>query len=125
MNVKQIDSKFNIELECHDPMASAIELLVELNGIKATIRKTSNNQDIPDDEPVVVFRIARHIYLDNQIHNNYNQLCIVNLRDNITYLEIKAAERHNRPVPQFNIDIENMICCPKCLHIGCEGNCHA
>jgi hypothetical protein len=74
MNVKQLDQKYHIELECHDPDAAAIELLVEQNGIKATIRKTSNGQDIPDDEPTVTFR-ARDRNALPMLHR-YMALCV-------------------------------------------------
>lgn len=69
--------------------------------------------------------ITRHIYLDNQIPAFTNRNCIFRLRENIQDLEIRAANRHGRLNPIFQYDVENMIVCPKCLHIGCEGNCHA
>lgn len=69
--------------------------------------------------------IARHKYLDKQLHDQANSNCIFHLRENIRELEVRAAHRHHRRTPQFNYDIENMLMCSKCLHIGCEGNCHA
>jgi hypothetical protein len=69
--------------------------------------------------------IYRHKYLDNQVKDQANSNCIFHLRECIKNLETRAAHRHNRSTPKFDYAIENMICCPKCLHIGCEGNCHA
>lgn len=98
MNVKQIDLKHHIELECHGPDAEAIELLVQQNGIKTTIRKTSNNTDIPDDEPVMIFRARDRLaiplllqYLDLCKKDN----CVVEHKDGIVNM-IRLFENYKK-----------------------------
>jgi hypothetical protein len=69
--------------------------------------------------------IARHKYLNKQEQHFCNTQNIQYLRSCIIGLEIRAAERHHRPTPEMHGEIENISCCPKCLHIGCEGQCRA
>lgn len=74
--------------------------------------------------------IDRVKYLDNQIPHVRNSDTLRSLRRAIFDLEVRAAERHNR-LHSFNrlvfnsiLDIETIPVCQKCLHIGCEGDCH-
>ena len=67
--------------------------------------------------------ISRLIYLDNQISDPNNQLCIEFTRLCIAYLEYRAARRHGREL-LLNTDeleqIETLETCPKCGHIKPE-----
>jgi hypothetical protein len=56
MNILQIDKKYHVELEVGEESSECIEKVHIDYGIKATIRKTSNDVDIPDNEPKVIFR---------------------------------------------------------------------
>lgn len=72
--------------------------------------------------------IDRVKYLDDQIHDHRNADVIYSLREAIINLEERAAERHGR-LREWQRTvvwerIEDMPTCPKCLHIGCAGNCH-
>ncbi len=74
--------------------------------------------------------ISRLTYLDAQITDRRNHLCINHLRSVLILLEHRAAERHGRVL---NLDdkkwdynsVESLPVCPKCLHIDCPGDCHA
>lgn len=69
--------------------------------------------------------IDRTKYVDNQIHDQRNDSVLFHLRYAIFELEMRAADRHGRVLPSFDMDdIENIPYCEKCGHIGCEGNCH-
>lgn len=69
--------------------------------------------------------IDRAKYVDNQIHHPYNDMTLIHLRSAMFFLELRAAERHGRLLPQFDLNIiETLPTCEKCNHIGCEGNCH-
>lgn len=77
--------------------------------------------------------IARHKYLDAQDPCPENQWCIRNLRNNIRFLEERAARRHGRKPDwrlyesnglETNDQIEFLPTCKKCGHIGCEGRRH-
>lgn len=70
--------------------------------------------------------IERAKYVDNQIPDPGNLMVIRCLRDSIWYLEERAARRHGRPwtLPIGFEGIEDLPTCPKCNHIGCEGECH-
>lgn len=63
-------------------------------------------------------------YLDNQIHDERNNVCIEYLRRTIWLLEDRAAERHGREFDYFPNNIELEPTCNKCGHIGCMGDCH-
>ncbi len=75
--------------------------------------------------------IERLKALDKQDACFENKLALRNLRDNIRYLEERAARRHNRR-PDWrlyekngttNDSIEHLPVCSKCGHIGCSGAC--
>lgn len=73
--------------------------------------------------------IDRVKYVDGQISHPFNKGVIGQLRSAIHLLELRAAERHHRKLPEIDPitcqpPIEEMPVCPKCLHIGCEGDCH-
>jgi hypothetical protein len=63
--------------------------------------------------------IDRLKYLNRQIPDHANELAIMHMRCALMELEIRAANRHNRPVPEFIVDVETMPFCPHCGHIGC------
>lgn len=69
--------------------------------------------------------IDRVKYLDKQVHDRRNENVITSLRHAIWYLEMRAADRHNRDlhIPAGSY-IEELPVCEKCLHIGCNGACH-
>lgn len=70
--------------------------------------------------------IDRVKYLNQQLPDHRNEMVLINLRRAIYALEIRAAERHHRIFPLVKLhEIELALTCPKCLHIGCEGECHA
>lgn len=69
--------------------------------------------------------IDRTKYVDNQIPDLRNKRVLMCLREAIFALEMRAAERHDRVLPLFDInEIEDQPTCEKCGHIGCEGKCH-
>lgn len=69
--------------------------------------------------------IDRIKYVNNQIHDDRNELVLYYLRFSIYNLEERAAERHGRVLPRDIIkEIELMPVCEKCGHIGCDGECH-
>jgi hypothetical protein len=69
--------------------------------------------------------IDRTKYVDNQIHDDRNDQVLYHLRSAIFQLEMRAAERHGRVLPLFDMqNIENEPYCEKCGHIGCQGDCH-
>lgn len=66
--------------------------------------------------------IDRIKYLDNQIHDIRNDQVLHYLRSSILQLEMRAAERHGRKLPIFDMDeIELQPVCGGCGHIGCKG----
>lgn len=79
--------------------------------------------------------IDRVKYLDAQIPDIYNQDVLDFLRLAIKRLEQRAAKRHHRRLEDWDpsnsvstcdgVMIEDLDTCPKCLHIGCSGDCHA
>jgi hypothetical protein len=68
--------------------------------------------------------IARLKYLNNQIYDSANIEAISYIEAAIWVLERRAAKRHGRKAPGFD-DACYGIQCPKCLHVGCKGECHA
>lgn len=73
--------------------------------------------------------IDRVKYVDGQIPDVRNSMVLFFLRRAIWLLEDRAAERHGRRFLDPNLvepdyQIELLPTCSKCLHIGCEGECH-
>ena len=70
--------------------------------------------------------IDRVKYLNNQIPDVRNQFILNDLRHAIWMFEQRAAERHGRDwgIGDNLNRIEELPTCPKCRHIGCEGQCH-
>lgn len=71
--------------------------------------------------------IDRVGYVDNQVPHARNQYVLAYLREAIYELELRAAQQHGRVLDITSVDrqsIEVLPTCPKCLHIGCEGECH-
>lgn len=66
--------------------------------------------------------IKRHQYLQTQEACDENVIIIRKLRECIWHLEIRAAQRHGRVLPDLPVDIENVPTCRGCGHIGCKGN---
>lgn len=72
--------------------------------------------------------IDRLTYLNEQVYDASNFHTMALLREAIYTLEKRAARRHGRELrldPFERQMIEDLDVCPKCLHIGCEGGCHA
>lgn len=69
--------------------------------------------------------IDRIKYVDNQIPDSRNRNVLINLREAIYHLELRAAARHGRELIRIDRPIEEMPVCSKCGHIGCDGSCHA
>jgi len=71
-----------------------------------------------------IYRAAiwRHQYLQSQEACPENPIIIRKLRECIWHLEIRAAQRHGRTLPDLPVDIENVPICKGCGHIGCIGN---
>lgn len=67
--------------------------------------------------------IDRVKYLEGQIPHMTNQLVLAHLRDAIQWLELRAAQRHDRVPPVFTAETELMPTCKRCGHIGCEEHC--
>lgn len=67
--------------------------------------------------------IDRVKYLQDQIPCSENELVLASLRIAIRALEVRAASRHNRLIPNLAGSIESFPTCKKCLHVGCEGEC--
>lgn len=63
--------------------------------------------------------IERVQYVDNQIPHVVNKSTIHLLREIITLLEHRHAERHAYKLPNLRLDIENMSFCQTCGHIMC------
>lgn len=69
--------------------------------------------------------IHRLKYVDAQIPDDRNETALGFLRLAMFNLEHRAAERHGRTLDVDIIPaIEDQPTCPKCLHIGCVGECH-
>jgi len=69
--------------------------------------------------------IDRVKYLNNQIPDKRNDGVILQLQCAIWLLEDRAAQRHGRDFSKITpYKIENRPTCSKCLHIGCNGQCH-
>ena len=64
--------------------------------------------------------IDRVQYLEAQISDPSNGMVIKNLRECILLLELRAADRHGRVLPNTRLDIENEPVCKMCGHIACE-----
>lgn len=67
--------------------------------------------------------IDRTKYVDNQIPDIANNHVLNHLCAAIWYLEERAARRHGRSFPFPVGGIEKLPTCPKCNHVGCEGEC--
>lgn len=68
--------------------------------------------------------VDRLKYVDNQIASEYSQMALRHVKEAIYCLELRAAERHNRPVT-FGVDgAVYGDTCKKCGHVGCVGECH-
>lgn len=64
--------------------------------------------------------IDRVHYLDSQDPDKANLMVVDDLRHALRALELRAARRHNRKPPTFEIEIEKQPVCDGCGHIGCE-----
>lgn len=70
--------------------------------------------------------IERSKYVNNQIPDPRNDQVLINLRDAMAHLELRAAERHGRILNIRDLvegPIESLPTCSKCNHIGCPGTC--
>lgn len=66
--------------------------------------------------------IDRLHYVNYQIPDRRNKLCVSCLRVVIWLLEDRAAERRGRSLNAAVEDIETVPTCPKCGHIQCGGH---
>lgn len=67
--------------------------------------------------------IARAKYVNRQKPHQVNELVVGNLRDCIWAFEERAAQQHNRTLPErhtVRYDVEHVPTCGKCGHIFCE-----
>jgi hypothetical protein len=66
--------------------------------------------------------ISRTLYLYSQIPDGYDVRVVDHLRAAIVELETRAARRHNRELPEFWPNVEQMPTCSRCGHVGhqCE-----
>lgn len=95
-------------------------------------------------QEVIRALIDRVKYLDRQVPDWRNKSILYLLRQCIWLLELRAAQRHHRPLELRTImlpivigrdvhwlentrdefsHIESLPVCRKCLHIGCPGSC--
>lgn len=105
-----------------------IDYFVELVFVKREGKKYPGNiGHYPGTNLQEVIRacIDRLKYLDNQIYDRRNEMCITLLKTCLFMLEQRASERHNRILVVSLGEIESYPTCDKCGHIGCNGECHA
>jgi hypothetical protein len=67
--------------------------------------------------------INRIEYLDSQIKSPANFIAIQALKLAIVCFEDRAADRHGRHRNKPHDSVYGPQC-PKCLHVGCKGQCH-
>lgn len=124
--MKIIDPGHTYDLRCLDVMEPSLPVILrfvkrEGPGYPGNI----GSHDGTTTQEVLRALIDRTKYVDNQIPDDRNDLVLFHLRCAIYQLETRAAERHDRVLPLFDIrDIENQPTCDKCGHIGCDGGCH-
>lgn len=75
-------------------------------------------------QEVIRALIDRCQYVDGQIESIHTKQVVVLLREALTRLETRAAERHGRVFNSQTHAIELLPTCKKCGHIGCGGECH-
>ena len=63
--------------------------------------------------------IDRVQYLNNQIPDKANDTVIHKLRECLLELELRAAERHRRVLPDLSYEIEKEPVCRTCGHVAC------
>lgn len=63
---------------------------------------------------------SRVAFLDSQHHCVENTIILEHLRAINYLLEIRAAQRHNRPYPLNAHEAIDAPMCPKCGHTACE-----
>jgi hypothetical protein len=74
-------------------------------------------------QEVMRMLIERAKYVNHQKPHEANELIIKHLRDCIWMLEERAAQQHNRKLPErhtVRYAIEYIETCPQCGHIYCE-----
>ena len=77
-------------------------------------------------QEVIRALIARVQYLQQQIPCPENSVVIQKLRDALWQFEIRAAQRHERMLPNFPLsEIELQPTCKRCGHIGCASSCRS
>lgn len=69
--------------------------------------------------------IQRARYVNNQEYHVANTIAIANMRTIVWLYEMRAANRHGRPIDFDLEDAEYGPLCGKCGHIGCSGECHS
>lgn len=69
--------------------------------------------------------IERAEYVNRQVPCAETQAASELMRAALVLLELRAARRHERFLDAPDVEwIVDSTCCPKCNHVGCEGDCH-
>jgi hypothetical protein len=74
-------------------------------------------------QDVIRALISRTRYLDAQIPDIRNAEAIAHFQTALYLFEERAARRHGRAFLEYEDDIELMLTCGLCGHIGCGGTC--
>lgn len=76
-------------------------------------------------QEVIRVLIDRVKYLQKQVPCAANESILNHLRLALRGFELRAAHRHGRPLPAFELEqVEAQPTCASCGHIGCYGNPH-
>lgn len=123
--MEAIDPGHIYALRCLD--SPGVDRVVILRFVKRKGYNYPGNEDAyPGTTTQEVLRalIDRTKYVDNQIEHHRNDRVLFHLRMAILELEERAAERHDRLLPEFDInEIEDIPVHESCGHIGCKGEC--
>lgn len=69
--------------------------------------------------------IERGEYVNNQVPCAETQAATELMKAALILLELRAARRHERYLDAPDMEwVVNAQACPKCNHVGCEGDCH-
>lgn len=120
--MKVIDPGHHYHLTCLDGNAYQILTFVKREG--PGYPGNIGHHAGTTTQEVIRALLERSRYVDNQIPDEANDRVEADLRDALWTLEERAARRHGRPFPFEMPSIDKQPTCPKCNHIGCEGECH-
>lgn len=69
--------------------------------------------------------IDRGDYVNNQVPCAETEAATSLMEAALLLLELRAARRHGRQLDAWGVEsVVQGACCPKCNHVGCEGDCH-